>query len=275
MNLHNLISKEKDLKMVWKIERNGKRSYLAGTVHFFPYSFKKSLARYISSVDIVLLEGPLDVGTMRRVVDYSLLEKGEVSDLYGALEKETIIQINRELARPRRGLSSFPSYADIFKPKAGDFLYSLAALKPWMAFFTIWFQYLEKRGWRYMMDVDAFKIAQQLGKDIHFLEKIEEQLEALDGIPLERIVYFLKKIRHWSTYARAYVKCYLKGDLEDLMSIAEDFPSRCESVIDKRDRILYERMRGFFEKGNAIALIGSPHIREIKRMFLEDGYKLA
>jgi hypothetical protein len=60
MNLRNLFSREKDLKMVWKIERNGKWSYLVGTAHFFPYSFKRYLVRYISSVDTVLLEGPLD-----------------------------------------------------------------------------------------------------------------------------------------------------------------------------------------------------------------------
>jgi len=125
------------------------------------------------------------------------------------------------------------------------------------------------------MDVDALTIAQQLGKDIHFLEQIEEQLEALDSIPLARIVQFLKKIRHWNTYAGVYVKYYLKGDLEHLMSVAKDFPSRCESVIDKRDHVLYERMRVFFEKGNAIAFVGAPHVKEIKKMLFRDGYEVA
>jgi len=32
------------------------------------------------------------------------------------------------------------------------------------------------------MDLDALKVAEELGKEIHFLEKIEEQIEALNGI---------------------------------------------------------------------------------------------
>lgn len=275
MNLRNLFSKEKDLKMVWKIERDGKWSYLVGTAHFFPYSFKRYLIRYISSVDTVLLEGPLDESSMSRVLDRGL-EEEVVPHLYDALDKETIIQINRELASPLSGLSSFTSYVGIFRPKTNDLFYSLAARsKPWMVFFTIWFHYLEKRGWKYKMDVDAFTIAKQLGKDVYFLEDIEEQLEALAGIPLERIVHFLKGIKHWSKRARAYTKCYLDGNLEKLMHLSREFPSRCESIIDRRDRILYERMKGFFERGTTIAFVGAPHTREIKRMFLEDGYKLA
>lgn len=272
MSLCNIFSKERELKMIWKVEKNGKVSFLAGTAHFFPYRFKKSLTIYIRSVKTVLLEGPLDENSMSKVLD-SGLEKEKVSHLYDALDSETINQINKVFSHPRKGLSSFASYGDTFKPTE-DFLHSLSALKPWMAFFSIWVHYLEKRGWRYKMDVDALTIAKQLRKDIYFLEQIEEQIDALDSIPLERIVHFLKKIRRWNTYAGVYVKHYLKGDLEHLMSVAKDFPSRCESVIEKRDHILYKRMKGFFEQGNTIALVGAPHTKAIKRMFLEDGFKL-
>ena len=275
MNLRTIISKEKGLKMIWKIERNGRRSYLAGTAHFFPYSFKKSLVKYISSMDTVLLEGPLDERNMNKVVDWGV-EQERVSLLYEALDKETIARINKKLASPLSNQSSLSSFIDVFKPQSNDLLYSLTiGLKPWMAFFAVWVNYLHGRDWKYSVDLEAYTVAQELGKNIYFLETIDEQIEVLSSIPFERIIHFLKKIEDWGKYTNAYVKCYLKGDLDALMSIPSEFPSRCTTVIDNRDPILYERMRVFFERGNAIAFVGAPHVKEIKKMLLGDGYEVA
>jgi uncharacterized protein YbaP (TraB family) len=271
MKLWRFISKERELKMVWETRRDEQRSYLAGTAHFFPYSFKTSLSRYISNVNTVLLEGPLDESAMEMVVERA--SGGKEPSLYNILDARTINKIKRELAHPLGGLSSFASYMDVFKTSGGDLLYrQIKGQSPWMAFFNIWSLYLKKRGWRYTMDLDALGIAKQLGKEVYFLEKIEEQLEALKGIPLERIVNFLQKIERWNEYARRYVTHYLRGDLEGLMSAAREFPTRCEAIIEKRDPILYKRMKPFFEKGNTIAIVGITHIQGIKRMFLDDGY---
>jgi uncharacterized protein YbaP (TraB family) len=144
-----------------------------------------------------------------------------------------------------------------------------------MAFFKIWFSYLRKQGWRYTMDLDTLKIAKELGKDAYFLETIEEQIEALNRIPLERIVNYLKRVELWKKYMKFYVKNFLKGDLENIMSVAEGFPTRCESIIDKRDPILYERMKPFLEKGDTFAMVGITHIAGIRKMLLKDGYNVS
>jgi pheromone shutdown protein TraB len=70
------------------------------------------------------------------------------------------------------------------------------------------------------------------------------------------------------------VKCFLKGDLEKLMSAIKEFPTLSEPIIGKRDSILCERMKTFFEKGNVIAFVGITHIQGIKKMLFEDGYKI-
>ncbi len=269
----NFISKEKELRMIWEVEREGRKSRLAGTAHFFPYGFKNSLSKHIGSADVVLLEGPLDESAMSRIVEQGSGGK-EFPSLYDALNAQTIVKINRELAYPSSHLSTFASYVDIFKSPADPLHHQIKGQRPWMAFFSIWFQYLRKRGWKYTMDLDAFKTAERLGKKIHHLEKIEEQIEALDGIPLEKIVNFLKKIEQWEKYTHGYVKRYLSGGLEELMSAATEFPTRCESIIDRRDPVLYERMKVFLEKGNAIAFVGITHIQGIKKMLVEDGYKV-
>ena len=48
----------------------------------------------------------------------------------------------------------------------------------------------------------------------------------------------------------------------------------CPSVIDKRDPILYERMKAFLEKGDSIILVGVMHIPGIQKLLLDDGYKV-
>lgn len=100
------------------------------------------------------------------------------------------------------------------------------------------------------MDMDAFHIAKNLNKNIYFLENIEEQIEAMEGIPTEKILNFLRKIENWEDYIKIYEKTYLKGDLTNLMEVTKDFPPRCESIIDKRGPILFQRMLPFIEKGN-------------------------
>ncbi len=271
MSLYSLFTKEKTLKTVWKIEKGRKVSYLIGAAHFFPYSFKKSLTRYISNADTVLLEGPLDENNMNKVV-----EQGAVCDNHSSLDNlldaHTINEINR-LESTISAQSYFDTYMTAFGQARNDSLYQqIKDKKPWMAFFAIWIYCRKKNGWRYSLDIDALNIAKGLGKKVYFLEKIEEQIAALEEIPLKRIVNFLKKTGEWEGYANRYVKCYLKGNLEGLLSGANDFPTYCESIIDKRNPVLYERMTPFIENGNTVAVVGVTHINGIKKMLLKDGY---
>ena len=274
MSLYEILTTEKNLRMMWKVEKNGKASYLIGAAHFFPYSFKKFLTPYINNADTVLLEGPLDEENMNKVI-----EKGaggnNNSSLDGLLDDNIITEINKlEYILPS------PSYYGTFMMTYGgqsrsDLLYNqIKDKRPWMAFFSIWFYFRARHKWKYKMDMDALNIAKSMGKEVQFLEKIEEQIDALNGIPVERIVNFLKRVNKWDKYGKRHVKYYLKGDLDGLLSGADDFPTYCESIIGKRDPILYERMKPFLEKGNAFAVVGVTHIKGIREMLRKDGYSV-
>ena len=82
-------------------------------------------------------------------------------------------------------------------------------MKPWLAFFRIWSNYLQKNGWSYSVDLEGFDIAGQLGKEIVFLESIEEQIKVLENLSRERIIEFLKKVDRWPEMARDYASFYL------------------------------------------------------------------
>jgi uncharacterized protein YbaP (TraB family) len=260
--------KEKPLRTVWRVEKDGHTSFLVGTAHFSPYRFKKTLIKLIQGVETVLFEGPLDEESMARVVQYG--QKGEnAPSLYKALHPDVIVEINKLLSARSSLQTTAVPYLDLIHPTTSNFLeIHTRGVRPWMTFFTIWSAFLD---WKYSMDVEAFHIAQKLGKKIQFLETIEDQLTALDGIPFERIVNYLNHIKNWRVHKEVFMKAFLEGDIQQFFSMTGEFPTRCESIIAKRDPIFFKRMKVFFEEGKTAAFVGVAHIPGIRDMFLNEG----
>ena len=266
-------SNEKELKMIWEVEKNHKRSYLVGTAHFFPYSFKTSLHRCLGNAGTVLFEGPLDPDNMAKVVKHGY-ENQSSYHIFDDLDQQSISRITRELAPQCRGRNSF-FILDLRKFSIENPLYEmLKGMKPWLAFFTIWSNYLKKNGWKYSVDLEGYRLAEGLGKNIVFLETIEEQIRVLENLTRDRIIDFLKRVDHWHDLAQGYIKCYLAADLEQLRSKGLRFPSRHPSVINYRDKIFCERMLEHLEKGNAVAFVGAPHVRGMCKLLQGDGFQI-
>jgi len=263
--------KEKRLRTVWRVEKDGRTSYLVGTAHFSPYRFKKTLIKLIQGVETVLFEGPLDEESMAGVVQYG--QKGEnAPSLYKALHPYAIMEINKLLSARSSLQTTAVPYLDLIHPTTADFLeIHTRGVRPWMTFFTIWSAFLN---WKHSMDVEAFHIAQKLGKKIQYLETIEDQLAALDGIPFERIVNYLNHIKNWRVHKEVFTKAFLEGDIQQFFSMTGEFPTRCESIITKRDPIFFKRMKVFFEEGKTAAFVGVAHIPGIRKMLLEEGYQV-
>ena len=263
--------KEKHLKTVWRVEKDGRVSLLVGTAHFSPYSFKRTLTRLIQGVETVLFEGPLDEQSMARVVQYG--QRGEKTpSLYEALDPSAIKEINRQLVARWHTSATAGTYLDLIRPKTLDLLENFTrGVRPWMAFFSIWSAFLN---WNHSMDVEAFHTAHKLGKKIQYLETIEDQLVALDGIPFERIVNYLNHIDRWKAHKEVFLKAFLEGDLQKFLSMTGEFPSRCDSILMKRNPIFFERMKTFFEERKTLAFVGVAHIPGIREMFLDQGYRV-
>lgn len=257
--------------MVWRVEKKGRISFLVGTAHFFPFSLKRDLEKVIRRCEDILFEGPLNQESMDRIAQYG--RQGEdTPSLLDALGPAVKREINQQLSRGFNPHGSVESSLQILLPKNSDYLEAYTrGVRPWMAFFTIWSNYLD---WKYSIDMEAFHIAQKLGKRIHFLEIIEEQLEALDGIPFEGIVEFVNHFERWKSYKEQFLNYFFEGDLDKLMSRTTRFPTRCESILGNRDISFFQRLKTFFEKGQAIAFLGISHIPTIKKMFLDEGYSV-
>ena len=267
-------SKEKELKMIWEVEKNRKKSYLVGTAHFFPYSFKTSLHRCLQNSRTVMFEGPLDPDNMTRVVDCGFDSRSKYH-IFDDLDPNTIDRITHAIAPQCRNKDKFLIF-NLRKFSLENPVYEMVkGMKPWLAFFTIWSNYLQKNGWKYSVDLEGYTIAGKLAKKIVFLETIEEQINVLENLSRERIIDFLKRVDQWHELAREYAACYLAGDLEKLKSKGLRFPSRHHSVINRRDWIFYERMFEYLDQGDAVAFVGAPHVRGMSKLMREDGYQIS
>ena len=262
---------EKRLRTVWRVEKNGRVSFLVGTAHFSPISFRKALTRLVQGSKTVLFEGPLDQESMAGVARYGSCGE-DTPSVYDALDPAVIREINRQLADRSGRATMAGSFLDLINVKTSGFLEEHArGVRPWMAFFTTWSAFLN---WQHSMDVEAFHIARKLGKEIEYLETIEDQLEALDGIPFDRIVTYLNRFQHWSAHRELFSKVFLEGNLPNYLSITGEFPTRCESIIGKRDPIFFHGIKTFFEEGRTTAFVGVGHIPGIRKMFLDEGYRI-
>jgi uncharacterized protein YbaP (TraB family) len=266
-------SKEKKLKMIWQVQKNGNVSQLVGTAHFFPYSFRNALHRCLQNARIVMFEGPLDEDSMARVRQAGIDTESSYH-LFDELDDQTIAGITGALipiCRMRNSTQFFQYCKDDLRKTVYDLV---KGMQPWLAFFTLWSTYLQRNGWKYSVDMEGFSIAQELDKKVVFLESIEEQIKVLQNISHEKIIHFLKQTDDWETLADNFVKSYLKGDLEKLRLSGIRFPSRHHTIIDHRDEIFFERMQTELARGNVVAFLGAPHLKGMSRLLLAAGYQV-
>ncbi len=260
--------------MIWQVEKNSKKSLLIGTAHFFPNSFKTSLLNCLQNAQTVMFEGPLDSDNMARVVNCGI-DKQSDYHIFDELDTKTIARITHEIAPKCRDKDKFLIF-NLRKFSIENPVYEMVkGMKPWLAFFTIWSNYLQKNGWTYSVDLEGYSLAGQLAKKIVFLETIEEQINVLENLSRERIIEFLKRVDQWQEQARDYASCYLAGDLEKLKAKGLRFPSRHHSVINHRDRTFYGRMSEYLSQGGVVAFVGAPHVRGMSKLLLEDGYTIS
>ncbi|MGD8962507.1 MAG: TraB/GumN family protein, partial [Desulfobacterales bacterium] len=266
-------SKQKKLKMIWQVQKNGYVSKLVGTAHFFPYSFRNALRRRLLNARIVMFEGPLNEDSMARVRQAGMNAESSYH-LFDELDDQTIAGISGALI-PVCRMRNSTQFFQYCKDDLRETVYELVqGMQPWLAFFTLWSTYLQRNGWKYSVDMEAFRVAQELDKKIIFLESIEEQIKVLQNISHEKIIRFLKQTDQWETLANDYVKSYLKGDLEKLRLSGIRFPSRHHTVIDHRDKIFFERMQAELARGGVVAFLGAPHLKGMSRLLLADGYQV-
>lgn len=259
----------KPFAMLWEVTKNGKRSWLAGTAHFFLHSFEPSFRKLFASVDNVLFEGPLDPDFMTQVRRHGSERPASMPSLLSQLTGQEVEKLIRAISG-----SAFPwavPFAGSSAPLP-DVRHLLATAWPWYAFFTLWTTFLERLGWKQSVDMEAWSIARDMGKNVIGMENLEEQLESLQSLPMERALNFFRDCASWKRRARQNLKAYLAGDLEYMMGSSAEFPTRTEHIVGRRDQRFKERMLPWLEKGGAAIFVGSAHLVNLRHLLTAEGF---
>lgn len=269
--------KNRKLKMIWKISHSGKESYLIGTTHMFKYRFTPSLRKLIELSERVLLECNLSSQTFSKIIQAGKQHKRVL--IYDMIDDDTVETLATNFAKVSfkghlldMGDLKLLALKRVFAEEIRSILRGNAH---WAAFFTIWYDFLKLLDWKNSMDLEAQKIAEEMNRELIFLEKPEEQISAMEQIPPERIVNFLRQSSKWESYTDRFLKLYLKGKIHELMDATAEFPTRCESILDKRDPILFERMLPHIEEANVSIFVGITHIPALLNLLKERGLKFS
>ncbi len=260
-----------ELRMVWRVGKGGRTSFLVGTAHFSLYSFRKSLTRLLKESEAALFEGPLDPPSMEKVVAAGMQGKN-ADGILDELDAKTLRTIEKVLDL---GASAHGSSLDLQLPSPAPKIRLapvVSPMKPWLAFFSIYTTYLKKQGWNHSVDMEAYAIANELGKKVVFMETIEEQIEVLETLSFQQMADFLRRIDSWRTYTSDFMQWYLDGDLSKIARNPYNFPTRNPWVIDRRDAIFFEKMQPYLERGGAAVFVGAPHVAGVSRMLADAGY---
>jgi uncharacterized protein YbaP (TraB family) len=257
--------------MLWEIEKNGRRSWIGGTAHFFCYSFERSFRELFEKVDTVLFEGPLDPASLDQVSSIGRTPCRESPRVGAALTEEDILRLERVVCGPRGFWARFMGAEQKNPPEVRHLL---SHTRHWMAFFTLWTAFLARRGWTQSVDLEAWHLALEMGKAVRGMESIPEQIETLESIPMARIVDFLRQCRQWDRYIKRNVRAYLKGDVDRMFGTSIEFPTRTELVIHRRDARFLERMQPYIEQGRCAVFVGSAHMIHLRGMLDAAGFSI-
>lgn len=262
---------QRPFAMIYEAEKNGRVSWLCGTAHFFLYSFENSFRRLFRGVDNVIFEGPLDDAFMAEVDKNGKNPEPGFVPLIELLTEAEIRKLERVVRGPEGRLFRL---LGLEASKKADVREILSTMRPWCAFFSLWTAFLERLEWKSSVDMEAWRIARDMGKNVIGMENLEEQLASLNSVPTERVLTYFRNCHEWKKYSNRNLKAYLAGDLEGMMGSSAEFPTRTGTVIGLRDQRFRERMRPYLEEGRTAVFVGAAHLLNLRWMLAEDGYRL-
>lgn len=262
---------QRPFAMFYEVKKNGKTSWLCGTAHFFLYSFENSFRKLFRSVDHVIFEGPLDDGFMAEVDKNGRSPEPGQPPLIELLTETELRRLERVVRGPE---GTWARLLGLESARKADVREILSTMRPWCAFFSLWTAFLERQEWKSSVDMEAWRIARDMGKNVVGMENLEEQLASLNSVPVERVLAYFRNCHEWKTYSRRNLKAYLAGDLEGMMGSSAEFPTRTGTVISLRDQRFRERMRPYLEEGRTAVFVGAAHLMNLRWMLAEDGFTL-
>jgi uncharacterized protein YbaP (TraB family) len=257
--------------LLWRIDRTGMQpSYLFGTYH---------------SEDPRVLNLPPIVRQVFDASDNLVLEIDMGSNTRQAARELLFYQDGRTL-RGTAGDELFQAAAVLLST------YNLATdtimqLKPWAAFMLL---NTPRPETGLFLDYKLYLLAQEQDKPVLHLESPDEQLAALDGLPLQQqnrlLRHAVENHAVLGEQLQEVTQAYLARDLRTLIALNEKHTPRDEPVFTtlmdvllvQRNRRMLQRMEVLLEYGNVFIAVGALHLAGnagLLNRLAQRGYKVS
>jgi len=243
---------------LWRIHDGDSTVYIFGSLHILPQSFKwraPEIEDAIASSDIFVFEVPTGEETTARqkefIVKNGLLPRG------GSLRKV----LNR---------MEYETYSRILLG-AGLKPEHFTRYRPWLAAVVVGLAYVHRRDITMLSGVDdeIIEYAQSGGKELRYLETIEDQMKLLvmgDDIDQVRALKRqLVSLPEAATHTEDLVQTWARGDMKRFANLIErDFAGHVEAqdlLISNRNRSWVPSVAELLESGKtAMVTVGAAHV---------------
>jgi hypothetical protein len=262
------------LRMAWNLDREGKRSFLAGTLRPLPlpHSFERSLRALMREAETVFLDPPALPDPPRERTG----EPGSGAprpSILGHLDPETVRRIARAVS-PGCERPATPPFACMAGVDPESHLrIILHGLPDARAAVAACIDFLEVRGWTESLDREARDAALRAGREILPLRPAEEEALFLGSPEEDLALARLKDAPGWDAHARRLLDAYLEGDLDEaLLAFFRLLPAPPHPVLDDHAERIFDRVRTRLEAGHAAAFVPLPLVPGVLERLRADGF---
>ena len=260
---------------LWSVENGTNTVYLLGSIHFltsesYPLAVEIENA-YKDSQKLVFetdIDGFNDPVFQSKMATFGLIPDGKTLQQY--VSKETYSSLKRKVEKIGLPMELFDR------------------LKPWLCGLTLTAIEVQRLGLNpnYGIDVHFFNKAKKDGKQMLFLESVDDQLRLFTEMSKEQEEAFLgqtlKDLELIETKLPEMINAWTNGDADGLELIVEtsfkEHPQAYETMIVRRNENWVTRIENLKKQdGNVLVIVGAGHLvgnENVLELLKRKGYKI-
>ena len=246
-----------DRGLFWKVEKDGKTSYLLGTVHVWKREWlplNPAIEKAFAEARTLSVEADVAKLDMAAAVQRMMLEGSETLEgrLGKPLYERTRVETNR-LGVPDAAVNKF---------------------KPWGVMLVLAATKLQQLGYTPDAGIDAYLInkAKASGKPLIELESGEQQLAMLDSLSAklqtEMLAEFLASIERTPQVIDGVIVAWKKGDAEAIFALNQKGFHDSEAKREFEDKFLYQRDVAMTRRIDEVLRQPGPHFIAVGSLHL-------
>ena len=243
---------------LWSAEKGKSTIYLLGSIHLLPSELEaldKAIEASYSDATIIVFEtdidGLSDPAFEAKVASLGLLPEGQTLEQHLSQQTYALLQ---------QKAGEFGLQVEIFNQ-----------VKPWLCALTLTSVELQRLGFNpnYGIDKYFFDRAKRDGKDIRFLESIDDQLALFTEMSRQEEDSFLAKVLQELDTMRVKVvdmiNAWKSGDSDTLASMVkvefEGYPEVYSKMLAERNQKWVRQIEALSgQDGNSFVVVGAAHL---------------